>query len=252
MHHPVRIMEPNFFAARSPYFDHPLLTADRTARELDFILSELPLTADSRLLDVGCGFGRHSVALAQRGYNVTGIDPSTAMIDAAKARAAEAGVEVDFRAVGAEAFEADEVFDAAICLFSTLGQITPAGENSGLISRVFAALKPGGHLVIEVPQREPAVRQLKSTEIITGKNHATHINRQFNPADHTVTETFSRSAPAGAEIFLLRYRLFSQAELADCLTAAGFSIQAAYSGYEHAALTTDSTGMVVFADKPDV
>ncbi len=250
MHLPEGTMEPNFFEARSPYFDHPLLTTERTAREVAFILSELALAPGARLLDVGCGFGRHAVALAQRGFDVTGIDPSAAMIEAARARAVEAGVPVEFQAIPVESFEADEAFDAAICLFSTLGQITPAGDTRSLIPRVFAALKPGGHLVIEVPQRGPAVRQLKTEDEIPGETSKMHITRRFDPADNTVTETFSRQAASGAETFLLRYRLFSQAEVDAQLAAAGFSVQAVYSGYTRTALTANSPAMVFTAKKP--
>jgi SAM-dependent methyltransferase len=243
-------MEPNFFEARSPYFDHPLLTTERTAREVAFILSELALAPGARLLDVGCGFGRHAVMLAQRGFDVSGIDPSAAMIEAASARAAEAGVLVDFHAVPVEAFELDNAFDAAICLFSTLGQITPAGDTRSLIPRVFAALKPSGHFVIEVLQRGPAVRQLKTEDEIPGKTSKMHITRRFDPADNTITEIFSRQAAAGVETFLLQYRLFSQVEVEVELAEAGFSTQAVYDGYTRTALTANSPMMVFTTKKP--
>lgn len=54
------------------------------------------------------------------------------MIEAARAGAAEAGVAPDFRQVSGEAFVADEEFDAAICLFTTLGQISEEGEDRRL------------------------------------------------------------------------------------------------------------------------
>jgi 2-polyprenyl-3-methyl-5-hydroxy-6-metoxy-1,4-benzoquinol methylase len=243
-------MEPNFFEARSPFFDHPLLTAARTDSELDFILSELQLSAGARLLDVGCGFGRHSLALAHRGFAVTGIDPSSAMIHAARERASAAGVQIDYRQLRGEELVTDENFDAAICLFSTLGQITSAGENSSLISSVFAALKPGGHFVVEVPQRETATRELIPTEDIGGGDSNTHIVRKFNPADNTLSEIFTRQTPEGKQDFLLRYRLFSQAELATQLEEIGFIIQAVYGGYELAPLAANSAVMVFFAVKP--
>lgn len=69
----------NFFEDGSPFLAHPLLTAARTAAEVDFIAAELALAAGARLLDVGCGFGRHSIELARRGYAVTGIDPSASL-----------------------------------------------------------------------------------------------------------------------------------------------------------------------------
>jgi len=66
-------MEANFFEPGSPFLKHPLLTPERTAAEIDFILSVLPLEAGDRILDIGCGFGRHSHELARRGFDVLGI-----------------------------------------------------------------------------------------------------------------------------------------------------------------------------------
>ena len=80
---------PNFFSPGSPYLDHPLLTPERTAAEIDFVLAQTALPPGARLLDVGCGPGRHSLELARRGYQVMGIDPSGAMIAAAKRTAKE-------------------------------------------------------------------------------------------------------------------------------------------------------------------
>ena len=172
------------------------------------------------------------------------------MIEAGKARAAASGVQVDYRQQRAEAFVTDEDFDAAICLFTTLGQITPAGENSSLISRVFAALKPDGQFVVEVPQRETAVRNLIPAEKIGNGDRPTYISRQFDPADNTLSEFFSRQTPEGVQEFMLRYRLFSLAELSGRLVEAGFAIQAVYANYEPTPLTADSAVMVFFAVKP--
>ena len=84
-----------FFDDGSPYLSHPLLTEERTQRELAAI-EELIGPLRGPVLDIGCGFGRHSVALADRGLEVVGIDPSATMIAAAQRRAAEGGIEVDF------------------------------------------------------------------------------------------------------------------------------------------------------------
>jgi SAM-dependent methyltransferase len=154
----------NFFGEGSPYLNHPLLTAERTARDVELILVQLELSPGARVLDVGCGPGRHTIELARRGYEVLGIDPSRAMIEAARARAAASDVAPDFRQVGGESFRAEREFDAAICLFTTLGQISEQGENSGLVPRVYDALCQGGYFVVETPQREWIVRHLERAE----------------------------------------------------------------------------------------
>ncbi len=81
---------PNFFTDNSPFLKHPLLTDVRTAHEIEFVMAQMGLSAGAKVLDVGCGCGRHSVALAQRGLAVVGIGPAAAMIAAAQEGAADA------------------------------------------------------------------------------------------------------------------------------------------------------------------
>ena len=217
--------------------------------EIDFVESVLDLPSSARVLDVGCGFGRHSVELAKRGYEVVGIDPSSAMIVAAKARARETAVTPQFLQTQAEQFESDRSFDAAICLFTTLGQISAQGENIGLVRRVYDALKPGGWFVVEVPQRETAVRHLKFQEQFGAGERYTAVTRQYDAADQTITEYFQLVAPESTRNYTLRYRLFSQSELAALLQQAGFAVQAVYGNYEGAPLTSEHTTLLMVGRK---
>ena len=245
---------PNFFSENSPFLQHPLLTPERTAREIEFVIAHLGLSSGERVLDVGCGFGRHSIELAKRGYAVTGIDPAAAMIEAAQMRAAEAGVNVTFEQTPAETFTTDQPFEAAICLFTTLGQVSiSAGneqtDNIELVAQVYSLLKSGGKLLIEVSQREPTVQNLKPTDRFGTDDAYTDITRRFNAVDNTLTETFTLVSPANTQHFLLRYRLFSLAELTTLTAQTGFKAEATYCNYHAAPLQPDSPTMLLVCCK---
>ncbi len=239
----------NFFEAGSPFLTHPLLTRERTAAEIDFIEAELTLAAGARLLDVGCGFGRHSIELARRGYAVVGIDPAAAMIAAARLCAEETAVSVDFRQVYAEQFVAEKPFDAAICLFTSLGQVSEQGENSGLARRVYDALKPGGQFMVEAPQRGTAVAQLRAADKFGDDERYTAVSRHYDPQTRLVTENFHVVAPGTEQSYRLCYRLYDRSELFALLAKAGFIIQAAYSSYEGTALADEHPTMLVIGQK---
>jgi len=240
---------PNFFTDNSPFLQHPLLTDARTAHEVEFVVQRLALTAGAKVLDVGCGFGRHSVALAQRGLDVVGIDPAAAMIAAAQQKARNAGAFVTFKQIPAEQFESDESFDAAICLFTTLGQISETGKNSGLVQCVYDALKPDGRFLVEVPQRETAVSQLKPSDKFGDGERYTAVTRQYDKSDHSVTETFALVSPEKTHNFVLRYRLYTQETLAQLLEQAGFTIEAWFSDYDGSPLSAESATMLALCQK---
>ena len=242
--------QPNFFEPGSPFLRHPLLTEERTVAEIDFLLSQLALPADACILDVGCGFGRHSLELARRGLAVTAIDPSAAMIAAAQEKARETAVSsITFQQIPAEQFTTLLLFDAAICLFTTLGQITGTADNRDLLSAVYEALKPGGYLVIEVPQRQTAVSQLKAHDRFGGDERYAVVTRQYDPQTKIVSEEFLVVTPEQSRTYLLRYRLYTLSELAALLEATGFRLTAMYGDYEGSPLVEASPIMLLIGEK---
>lgn len=212
----------NFFDEHSPYLAHPLLTDERTASEVDRLTALIGLEPDHRLLDIGCAFGRHSIAFAARGLDVTGVDPSPAMLDVARGRAV--GVDVAFVS---SIDQADGPFDAAIAMFTTLGQVDAGGEtNEAIVGRARAALRPGGSLVVEVPQRGVAIAGLIEADRFEVGAVTTTIERTYRPESSRVVERFvvtdSAAEPPVERIFDLSYRLFDAEELVALLEESGF------------------------------
>jgi len=210
-----------FFSDGSPYLTHPLLTAERTATEIDEV-ERLVGSVTGRVLDVGCGFGRHCIELASRGADVTGIDPSPTMIDAARARATAADQFADFVCLAAQDMREVARYDLALCLFTTFGQQAAATSDDashvGLLRHTRQALRPGGRMVIELPDRERAIEALVEHEQLG----STQVIRRFDTRSSIVTERFTVDTGA---VYVLRYRLFDTTELADLVHDAGFEIE---------------------------
>lgn len=238
--------KPNFFSENSPFLSHPLLTGERTAAEVDFVVDVLSLGPGKRILDVGCGFGRHSIALAERGIKVVGVDSAPAMIEAARKRAGDRfpASQLKFLCEAAETFTAVEPFDAAIALLTTLGQVGETGENSGLVRQVYEALVPGGLFLVEVPQRGPAVADMKTAERFGSEENYTKIKREYNSHSHYMTEHFEIKKGEIRNQFLLQYRLYSRQELVGLLETNGFHMTGFYGGYDGQPLT-DKSGMML-------
>ncbi len=87
-----------------------------TIGEVDFIESELSHTRAARILDIGCGTGRHAVELARRGYSVVGIDLSESMLAKARAKAEGCGAQAEFLRADARRLQFHQEFDLAIML----------------------------------------------------------------------------------------------------------------------------------------
>ena len=118
--------------------------------------------AGGDLLDVPCGYGRHSIALARAGYRVVGVDRSRTLLAEARRRAGEDApelVEADYR----ELPFPDERFDAAVNLFSSLGYLGD-DEDVKALAEIGRVLRPGGRLVIETMHRDRLVRTFREQD----------------------------------------------------------------------------------------
>ncbi|WP_158861307.1 class I SAM-dependent methyltransferase [Lunatibacter salilacus] len=87
-----------------------------TIGECDFIERELDFNKELKIIDIGCGTGRHSIELSKRGYSMTGIDLSESLLKKAKEKAKQNGVKVDFMRCDARNLPFEKEFDVAIML----------------------------------------------------------------------------------------------------------------------------------------
>jgi len=124
---------------------------ERLAYELPFIVRELQAVEARRVLDAACGTGMHAIALAQRGYEVTGADLSEPMIRRARENAAAAGVEARFVVAGfGELLEkVGGGFDALLCLGNSLPHVLTTDALHATLADFAAVLRPDGLLLIQ-------------------------------------------------------------------------------------------------------
>lgn len=165
-----------------------------TRQEVDFLCDVMGLEHGMRVLDVGCGPGRHAHELAARGIETVGVDISARFIELARQGAPP---EATFERVDARQLSFDGEFDAAISLcqgaFGLLGmpgRPVPALDPDGEVLQGMArALRPGGALAVSAFSAYFQVRHLEETDSFDadhGVNHerATVRDEQGAEAEH--------------------------------------------------------------------
>jgi len=119
-----------------------------TIGECDFIEQELNYDKKIRIIDIGCGTGRHSVELSKRGYNISGIDLSESQLASAKEKAKQLNLKIDFQQHDARNLPFSDEFDAAIMLCEGGFSLMETDEmNFEILKNVTKALKNNGKLI---------------------------------------------------------------------------------------------------------
>ena len=120
-----------------------------TIGEIDFIEKEIKHDKSKKILDIGCGTGRHSIELAKRGYNVTGIDLSECMLEMAKQKAKVAKVKVEFIKADARYLKFEKEFDLALILCEGGFSLMETDEmNYMILQSASRSLKDNGKLIL--------------------------------------------------------------------------------------------------------
>jgi len=137
----------SLFENYSLKYDNESFTQGTTG-ECDFIENEITFNKNLKILDIGCGTGRHSIELTKRGYHVTGVDLSDSQLQRAGEKAAEQGLHIDFQKQDARDLPFFEEFDLAIMLCEGAFPLMETDEmNFQILQNAAKALKPGGKLI---------------------------------------------------------------------------------------------------------
>jgi len=118
-----------------------------TLAEVNFIIEEAKLKAGEHVLDVMCGFGRHSLEIANRGINVVAIDNLPDYVNEIESKAATKGLPIESICIDILEMRIDQEFDAVICMGNSL-QFFNEEESMRILSNISAHLKPGGKFFI--------------------------------------------------------------------------------------------------------
>lgn len=119
-----------------------------TLGECDFIEQEIKEDKSLKIIDIGCGTGRHAIELTKRGYSVTGIDLSESQLKRAREKSKDEGVEIDFQKYDARNLPFKDQFDLAIMLCEGGFSLMETDEmNFEILKNATKTLKDNGKLI---------------------------------------------------------------------------------------------------------
>jgi len=198
---------------------------ERTAREVDFIEKALELDKNDLILDIPCGFGRHSIELTKRGYRVTGMEYNYPQIDMAMRLMVEQKATFDIIEADMRDIPHENKYDKIFNYFTSFGYFNDE-ENEKTMANFHKALKPGGLLLIEIANRDGILHIFQPDNITRLPDGGLLLEeREFHPTTGRMSAIHTFISKDGQIVERrLDQRMYCPHELVDIFKRHGFEI----------------------------
>ena len=195
------------------------------------MVATLGLEAGARVLDLGCGPGLYSIALAERGLDVTGVDLSASSVAHARSVAAERDLAIRYVEADYRDLEERDAFDAALLVYHELGVFSEP-DRTALLGRIHDALRPGGRFACDVVGSATARPERTSWTVEPGPGfwrpgpHLVLERRLDYPALELSCSEYAVLEEAGAAtLYRVWEQRFDRGGLVRALGDAGFHVE---------------------------
>ncbi len=225
---------------------------ERTRVEIEGVLNLLHLESGASILDCPCGYGRHSIEFAKRGFLVTGSDINSVHLQEAKRKAGEDSVNIAFKQESMINLGYLNQFDVVINMFYSFGFFDTDAENEQVLKNFFNALKPGGKFLMHTDVNVPRILSGKYKEdeertLTTGKT--LRVIDSYNSETKRIDGAWIIKNSTGEERKDYSVRVYEREEFEKVCMRIGFSSVITYSDWNGKEYSKDSEDMIVVAIK---
>jgi ubiquinone/menaquinone biosynthesis C-methylase UbiE len=210
-----------------------------------------------RVLDLACGTGVVSEILTEKGYDVTGVDISAEMIEAAKRKAAKQNLNIEYIVQNAAEMELPGApFELCVSLFDSLNYILDPSDLERSMQRVFAHLVPGGLFIFDVNSEFALINSFFDQDNLYSNDKLRYVWRsEYDAATRHCTvkmRFFLRHRDGVDREFREKHLQFAyrEDELREMLERSGFTDIATYQAYSTRPVTETSDRIFFVAQRP--
>jgi SAM-dependent methyltransferase len=222
---------------------------EQTRQEVAFIQEALGIAPPARLLDVPCGGGRHSRAMATMGFDMTGVDLSPEFLDAARSQPSGGPGSVAWEHREMRDLPWPERFDGAFSFGNSFGYLDDQG-NADFLEAVAHALKPGARFVLETSYMlEVLLPGLQERAWYPLGDILMLADRRYDPASSRLHVEYTLIQDGKVDRRSMSARLYSCREVFGLLEKAGFAVLQGYGSLTREPFRIGSGRLLMTAER---
>jgi SAM-dependent methyltransferase len=225
------------------------VTPEQTRAEVDFLERHLRLPPGARVLDVPCGSGRHAMALAARGYSLTGVDLSLESIEEARRLSAANRLPVHWRHADMRDLPWESEFDAAFCFGNSFGYLEPEGMRI-FVSSLARVLKPGARFALDTGMTaESILPNLQEKQWARLDDILFLEENRYHPIESVFETTYTFVRGGETHVGTGRQCVYTVRELLDLFRQAGLSTIEVYGSLAGDAFQVGGPSLLLVAER---
>ena len=233
---------------------YPFLFSDERFAQADQQIAKvLALTKphNKSVLDLCCGPGRCSIALARRGFSVTGVDRTKYLLDKARAKARSARLKIEWVHQDMRDFVRPGAFALVISMFTSFGYFDDRREDELVLCNMFRSLRRGGACLLELLGKEYLAKIFQPTIATEMPGGALLVQNHKIFADWTrVRNEWLLISNHRVRTFRFHHNIYSGQELRDCMLRAGFVDIRLYGSLDGGDYGPDAQRLIAIGHKP--
>lgn len=216
------------------------------------LIKLLELAPEKKVIDLGCGKGRHALYLSREGYQVTALDFCSVYLDQLKTKKEEENLPISIIEMDMRNWVETESYDAAYLMFTSFGYFSDS-ENEQLLQNIASSLKKHGRLVIDIENRDYIVKFFIHEKWREKENGLLLERHKFFPLTSILsTKRIMIQTNNEKRVAFRQYRLYSAHELVAIAEKAGLSLVHAMGDYSGIPFQINSPRMLFTFQKREV
>lgn len=217
-------------------------------RQVDFVERILKLKLSQKILDLGCGNGRHANELSQQGYQVTCLDLSSVLLSLARKKYSSDSCCIRFVRADMRHIPFANAFDSVVSFFTTFGYFKTDEENLRTLKNIAQALKPGGTFLQDYLNKSFVVENLVPYDSRQENGFEIIQERHYNRDEERIEKKITLKENGKVREYFESVRLYTLEEMKDLLANTELRLEKTFGDFDGSPFTNESPRLILVGE----